>query len=55
MTKTREVKRMVKLEFFSKLPFLDIYYKKSTHSLFDAWSFLLVHMRFTPSEGPKPL
>jgi hypothetical protein len=38
-------KRMIKLALliiFSKLP-------KS----FDAWSFLLIHIRFTPSEGPK--
>ena len=27
--------------------------KKSTQSLFDAWSFLLVHIRFSPSEEPK--
>ena len=26
--------------------------KKSTHPLLGAWSFL-VHIRFTPSEGPK--
>jgi len=39
--------------FFSELPFLDIYYKKSAHSLYGAWSFLFVHIQFTPSEGPK--
>jgi hypothetical protein len=27
--------------------------KKSAHSHFGAWSFLLVHVWFTPSEGPK--
>ena len=27
--------------------------KKPTHSVFGAWSFLLVHISFTPSEGPK--
>ena len=27
--------------------------KISTHSFFGVWSFLLVHIRFTPSEGPK--
>ena len=27
--------------------------KKSIHSFFDAWSFLQVHIWFTPSEGPK--
>jgi hypothetical protein len=25
---------------------------KRAHSFFGAWSFLLVHIRFTPSEGP---
>ena len=27
--------------------------KNSPHSLFGAWLFLLIHIRFTPSEGPK--
>ena len=36
--------------FFQKCPFWT-YIKKSTHSLFGAWSFLLVHIQFTPSEG----
>ena len=27
--------------------------KKSAHSLIDAWSFLLIHIRFTPSKRPK--
>ena len=44
---------MVKLEFLSKLPFLDIYQKNSTRSFFGAWSFLFVHIHFTPSEGPE--
>jgi hypothetical protein len=48
--KTREDERMVKLEFLSKLPFLRNMLQKSTHSIFVAWSFLLVHIRFTPSE-----
>ena len=39
---------MVKLEFLSKLPFLT-WIKQSAHSLFGA----LVHIHFTPSEGPK--
>ena len=26
--------------------------RKSTHSFFGAWSFFLVHIQFTPSEGP---
>ena len=30
-----------------------MYIKKLTHSLFGAWLFLLVHIQFTPSEGPK--
>ena len=29
--------------------------KKSAHSFFGAWSFLLIHSRFTPIEGPKNL
>jgi hypothetical protein len=44
---------------FPKLPFLDtptlfsrIPIKKITHSLFGAWWFLLVHIWFTPSDGP---
>ena len=56
-TKTREDKTMVKLEFlffvFSKLCFFGHMLKQSTHSLFGAWSFLFVHILFTPSEGPK--
>ena len=51
--KTKEDKRIVKLDFFSKLPFLGIYQKRSPHSFFGAWSFLLVHIWFTPSERPK--
>jgi hypothetical protein len=47
--RTREDKRIVKLDFLSKILFL------AYISLFDAWSFLLVHIRFTPSEGPKGL
>ena len=51
--KTREDKRLVKLVLFSNMPFLGIHSKKSTLSLVDAWSFLFVYIRFTPSEGPK--
>ena len=29
------------------------YIKKKAHPLFGAWSFLLICIRFTPSEGPK--
>ena len=40
--------------FLQKLPFLNILFiKKLAHSLFGAWLFLLVHIRFTPSEGLK--
>ena len=52
--KTRENKWMVKLDFiFSKLPFVGMYQKKSTHTFLGAWSFHLVHIWFTPNEGPK--
>ena len=39
--------------FFQKCPFWTYFKKKSAHSLFGAWSLFLVHIRFTPSEGPK--
>ena len=52
--KTRYNERMVKLEFVSQnYPFWAYIKKNSTRSLFGAWSVLLVHVRFTPSEGPK--
>ena len=39
---------------FSKTTFFGhILLKKLAHSLFGAWSLLLVHIQFTPSEGPK--
>ena len=38
---------------FQKLPFLDIYWRKSTHSLFVHGHSSLVHIWFTPSERPK--
>ena len=41
-------KRMVKLDFWAY-----INKKNSSHSLFGAWSFLSVPIRYTPSEGPK--
>ena len=42
--------------FFSNLPFFGIHsLKKSAHSFFGAWPFLLAHIRFTPSEGAKSL
>ena len=49
-----EDKRMVKLEFcffLSTLPCLGIYMYKINTFTFGAWSFLLVHIQFTPSEG----
>ena len=45
---------MVKLEFFfPQLPGLGIYQENQHNHFFGAWSFILVHIRFTPSEGPK--
>ena len=52
-TKTKEDKRMVKLDFFFKISLFGHVFKKSSHSFCGAWSFLLVHIRFTPSEEPK--
>ena len=52
--KTREAMRMTKLEIFLLFKtalFGYIYWKKSAHSFLGAWLFLLVHIRFTPSEG----
>ena len=49
----RENKKTIELLLFSKLPFLSMYWKKSAHPLLAAWSFLLVHIQFTPSEGPN--
>jgi hypothetical protein len=50
-----EDKIMVKHDFFFKMANFWTYIrrKKSTHSLFGPWSFLLIHIRFTPSEGPN--
>ena len=42
--KEGENKRMIKLELFSKLPFLDIYFKINKHVHFGAWSSLLTHI-----------
>ena len=52
---TREDKRMVKLfsSSFSQTAFFENMLKNLAHSFFGAWSFLLVHIRLTPSEGPK--
>ena len=51
--KTRENKRMVKLELFSQTALFGHILRKTAHSLFGAWSFLLVHIQFTPSKEPK--
>ena len=45
-------KGMVKLDLF-KTALSRRILKKSTHSYFGAWSFILVHIHVTPSEGPK--
>ena len=42
-----------KLIFFQYYCFCAYIKKKSTRSLFGPWSFLLIHIQFTPSEGPK--
>jgi hypothetical protein len=53
--KIREDKRLVKLEiyFIFKYALFGHILKKSTPSFLNAWSFLLVHIRFTPNEEPK--
>ena len=51
--KTREDKIMVKLEKKTFKSNLFGHMLKKTHSLFGAWSFLLVHVQFTPCEWPK--
>ena len=43
---------MVKLEFFHNFPFW-AYIKKISTFTFGEWPFLLVHIRFTSSEGSK--
>ncbi len=60
-----EAKRMTKLDFpffilfyfiYGNCPSLRVYLKQnSAHALFSAWSFLLVHIRLTHSEGPKKI
>ena len=39
--------------FFLNIVLFGYKLKNSTHSLLGAWSFLVVHVWFTPSEGPK--
>jgi hypothetical protein len=56
--KTREDTILFKVgfsSFFSKLPFwgINLYKKIAYNLLFGAWLLLSVHIRFTPSEGPK--
>ena len=51
--KTREDKRMIKLEYFFKISIFEHILKKLAHLFFGAWSFFLVHIQFTPNEGPK--
>ena len=53
--KTSEHKRMVKLGvlFLFKIVLFGHILKQSTHSLFGAWSFLLIRIHVTPSVGPK--
>ena len=52
--KTRKNKRMVNFEFFFKtFPFWTFIFVKDQHTFFGAWLFLLVHIRFPPSEGSK--
>ena len=54
-TKTIEDKRMVELDLKTKIspkmPYLGIYQKNQHIHVFGSWSFLLVHIRFTPSGG----
>ena len=49
--KTRKDKRMIEFEVFKTALFGHIY--KRSHSLFGAWSFLLIYIWLTPGEGPK--
>ena len=53
--KRREDKRFIKLKFYFifKSALFGHILKKSMPSFLDAWSFLLVHIRFTPNEEPK--
>ena len=40
---------------FLKITLFGHILSKSTHSRFAAWSFLLIHMKFTPNEKPQKL
>lgn len=50
--KIREYKEWSNLNFPGIFLFEHILKKIATYSLFGAWSFILVHIRFSPSEGP---
>jgi hypothetical protein len=54
-TEDEEKRMTVKLKLSSsqKLPPFVHISKKSTHSFFSAWSFLLILIQFAPSAGPK--
>ena len=49
--KPREWSNLISFSF--KTTILGHIFKKSTHSFFGPWSFLLTHIRFAPIEGPK--
>lgn len=51
----RRQKKMIKFDFFFKIVLFGHILRKLTHSHLGAWSFLLVLIQFTPSEGPKTL
>ena len=51
--KTREDTRMVKLETQNHKPFFGRILEKMNTFTYGTWSFLLIHIWFTPSEGPK--
>ena len=53
--KTRGNKRSVTLDFFFQVFLFGAFKKKTNRQINSAWSFLLVHIHFTPSEGPKKL
>ena len=50
---TRKDKRIFNFEFIQNYPFWTYVKIKSAHTFFGAWSFLLIHVWFTPSERPK--
>jgi hypothetical protein len=47
--KRKEDRRTIEFDFF----FFEHILKISAHSLFGAWSFFLIRIWFTPSEGSK--